>query len=131
MADTTPSDVEQEAKQQDEAIRLRRQISNGYAALLGTQTAKDFSRYTFEEALGQQIERIEGASTALRPNLLDRVERIKNELVSAVTQIKQMPPESFREPEEDDVNKPMDEEEQAEYDAWLAQTLAEREQAEE
>lgn len=131
MADTTAADVEQEAERQDEAIRLRRQLSNGYAALLGSQTARDFSRYTFEEALGQQIERIEGAGTALRPNLLDRVERIKSELVSAVTQVKQMPPESFRDPEEDDVNKPTDEEEQAEYDAWLAQTLAEREQAEE
>jgi len=131
MAEATASDKDQQAEQQDEALRLRRQFSEAYAALLGTQTARDFSRYTFEEALDQQIERIEGAGTSLRPNLLDRIEKIKQNVISAVRQTKEMPPESFREPEEDDVDKRLDEEEQAEYNAWLSQAIADREQLQE
>ena len=131
MADGTPSGRDQEAAQQDEALRLRRMLSNGYAALLGAQTTQDFSRFTFEEAMDRQIERIEGKGTSLRPNLLDQVAKIKSELVNAVRQIKEMPPESFRDPEDDDVDKKLDDQEQAEYNAWLAETLADRERLQE
>jgi len=133
MADdtATASDKDQRAAQQDDALRLRRQFSEAYAALLGTQTARDFSRYTFEEALEQQIERIEGAGTTLRPNILNRIAKIKQNVVSAVRQTKEIPPENFREPEEDDVNKKLDDQEQAEYDAWLSQAIADRERLQE
>jgi uncharacterized protein YicC (UPF0701 family) len=104
-ADDTPTTKGTTAQEQDLSLRLRRQVSNAYAAVRGEQTAKDFAAYTFEEALDAQIERIEGEGTQLRPNLLDRVTRIETELVSAVEEIKAMPPESFIEPNPDeDVN---------------------------
>jgi hypothetical protein len=121
MAVSTPSEKEQIAAQQDDVLRIRRSFSDAYAAIMGTQTAKDFSAYTFEEALDQQLERIEGKSTKIRPNLLDRVNKIKTELLKAVEDTKAQPPENFREPEEDDVNKELNAEEQAEYDQWAAE----------
>jgi hypothetical protein len=129
MADTPPSDKDLTDAQQDEALKLRRQFSNAYAAIMGTQTSKEFSAFTFEEALQQQLDRIQGESTKLRPNELERVDKIESELLSAVEQTKALPPESFREPEDDDVNKELDDDEQAEYDQYLADTIAEREQA--
>lgn len=90
-SDSTSSDV------QDRNSRLRESISRAYARLLGEQVSKSFTAFTFEEALDAQIERIEGTSTKLRPNLLDRVKKIESEVVDAVKQIKALPPEEFTE----------------------------------
>jgi hypothetical protein len=57
-----------------------------------SQTAAAF---TFEEAVDAQIERIEGASTQIRPNQLDYVENIRNQLVKAAEELKQVSPEKF------------------------------------
>lgn len=59
-----------------------------------------------------QIERIEGDTEGqLRPNLLERVDRIEGELLKAVELIKTLPPEQFLEPNEDkDVNTPEEQE---------------------
>lgn len=86
-------------------IRQRRALNNALAALLGTQNNKVFSAFTFEDAVDLQIERIEGAGTTLRPNRLDRVDRIENELIKAVAELKEVPPEQFLETDPDnDVN---------------------------
>lgn len=87
--------------------RLRESLSNAYAALQAERSVQSFSAFTFEEALDSQIERIEGAGTQLRPNELDRVDRILSQVREAVDQIKALPPESFIKPSsEDDVNTP-------------------------
>jgi SPX domain protein involved in polyphosphate accumulation len=97
----------QDIQVQDQNTTLRRQLSNAYAALLGDQTRQSFAAFTFEEALDAQIERIEGAGTSLRPNLLDRVSRVESQVVQAIQQLKDMRPEAFIKPEEgEDVNTP-------------------------
>lgn len=96
-----------DADLQERNIVLREDLSNAYASILGEQSAKSFHAFTFEEALDSQIAKIEGPSTKQRPNLLDRVDRIVNNLVKAVDQIKALPPEQFREPKpSEDVNSP-------------------------
>jgi type VI protein secretion system component VasK len=92
---------------QSRNTRLRESLSNANTALQAERTTQSFSAYTFEEALDAQIERIEGAGTQLRPNELDRVDRILSEVREAVDQIKSLPPESFIKPSsKDDVNTP-------------------------
>lgn len=87
--------------------RLREALSNAYSALLGDQAVKSFSAFTFEEALNNQIERIEGSGTQLRPNLLARVDRIENTMLQAIEQLKALPPDMFRESNQNtDVNTP-------------------------
>lgn len=85
--------------------RLREALGNAHAALQAEKAVQSFSAFTFEEALDAQIERIEGSGTQLRPNELDRVDRILSQVVEAVDQIKALPPELFVKPSADeDVN---------------------------
>lgn len=92
----TQQEKDQDAKDQSQSISQREALNNAYAALLGQQNVQSFTAFTFEEALDAQIERIEGAGTQLRPNLLGRVDRIEQRLLQAVEQLKQVPPEMFR-----------------------------------
>ena len=105
MADETASDKGKTESEQDLGLRLRRQLSNAYSALLGDQTIASFTAFTFEEAMDREIEHIEGEGTQIRPNALDRVTKIETELLKAVDELKALPPEAFIEKdEEDDVN---------------------------
>ncbi len=101
-----PNDDKNEEEQlQQYHMRQRQALNNAYAALEGQKTSQSFAAFTFEEAVDQQIELIEGSGTQLRPNELERVEKLKTELVSAVAQLKEVPPEQFLEPDADeDVN---------------------------
>ena len=101
----TNDNTNEEQRLQRFHIRQRRALNNGLAALVGAQHRQTFQAFTFEEAVDLQIERIEGASTTLRPNQLDRVDRIENELTKAIEELKKVPPEQFLEAKPDeDVN---------------------------
>ncbi len=106
MAENRQEEAQSESVQ-DRNTRLRESLSNAHAALQAERTIQSFSAFTFEEALDAQIERISGAGTQLRPNELDRVDRILSQVSDAVDQIKSLPPEAFIKPsEQDDVNTP-------------------------
>jgi hypothetical protein len=109
MTAKTEQEQDAEQKRQEQNTELRKDIAQAYTSLLADQTTKGFAAFTFEEALDAQIERIEGAGTQVRPNLLDRVSRITSRVVQAVEQIKKLPPETFRKPDsKDDVNTATD-----------------------
>ena len=76
-------------------LRQRQAINNAYASLQGRQLTQTFAAYTFEEAVDAQVERIEGVSTSVRPNQLDYVENIRNQLLKAADEMKEVPPEQF------------------------------------
>lgn len=80
---------------EDLSFELRRSVASAYAFVKGREAVQSFSSYTFEDALDAQIERIEGKGTDLRPNALHRVERIKNDIISAATKIRSLPPQFF------------------------------------
>lgn len=105
-----PTDKQEQAQEeQDQArnTRFRESLANAYAALQAEKTIQSFSAFTLEEALDAQIDRIEGKGTKLRPNELDRVDRILNQVIQAVDQLKSLPPESFSKPDQSsDVNTP-------------------------
>lgn len=99
---------EEQALQQN-YLRQRRALGNALGSLLGAQNNKTFQAFTFEEALDLQIERISGAGTVLRPNELTRVDRIETEVLKAVEELKQVPPEQFLDADPDeDVNTALD-----------------------
>jgi hypothetical protein len=76
-------------------MRQRRAINDAYAALQGHHTASTFAAFTFEEAIDQHIESVEGEATEAHPNKLTQVARIRGELLQAVEQLKEVPPEAF------------------------------------
>lgn len=103
MADNKSAN--EEKRVQDLHVKQRRAINNAYAAILAQQNIQTFMAFTLEEALDAQIERIEGEGSALRPNQLDRVDRIENEVIKAVEELKKVPPDQFLDKDEErDVN---------------------------
>lgn len=103
-----PGDKSEKAAEQELQkfhVEQRRALNNAYGALVGGSTNTTFQAYTFEEAVDQLIETIEGAGTQLRPNLLGRVDMIEDGVKKAVEELKQVPPEKFIEANDDeDVN---------------------------
>ena len=59
-----------------------------YSTLLGEQASEGFVAFTFEQALDERIEQIEGGGTPRRPGALARVARIESDLLSAIASIR-------------------------------------------
>lgn len=98
---------EEEAKRQQQNLELRRALSDSYAFVEGQKLTQSFSAVTFEELMDAQIERIEGKSTILKPNEIDRINKMEIDLVSAVAKIKAMPDDAFKKNRDDkNVNTP-------------------------
>lgn len=94
-------------KPQVQYLRQRRAFNDAYSAIVAEQAVVSFMSYSFEDALNDQIQRIEGETVGVRPNELDRVAKIEDELTQAITLIKTLPPDSFRYADEsNDVNTP-------------------------
>lgn len=103
MAGNTTDDP----KLQSQNIELRIALSDAYAAVEGAKSVQSFNALTFEDLADQQIQRISGPDTPMRPNELTRVTRVLNNVVQAVAKIKALPPESFAKSNADrDVNTP-------------------------
>jgi len=95
--------------EQERSLELRKAISDAYAAVEGQKSVQSFSALTFEDLVDQQIERIEGKGTELRPNMLDRVTAIENNVKNAVDKIKTLSPNAFAKPDpKNDANTPPD-----------------------
>ena len=88
-----------EAKKQQTNTKYRTQLNNAFAALEGQRSIDSFNAYTFEEALDDLIEQIEGDSTKIRPNKLDEVSRVEDEVAKVVASVKELPPEDFLDPD--------------------------------
>lgn len=92
--ESTKQKLDQE-QAQDQTIRQRSAIQNAYASLLGEQNNQTFAAFTLEEALDAQIERIAGKGSDAHPNQLDRVARIKNQLLQAVDEVSKTDPAQY------------------------------------
>jgi len=75
---------------------LRQNVNDAYAFVEGQKSNQTFASLTFEDLMDQQIERLVGKDTDARPNVLHKVDRIEQKIVSAVAQIKKLPPEFFK-----------------------------------
>ena len=97
----------QEETSQQRSTRQRTALNNAYAFVLSDRNTQAFLNFGFEEALDLQIEQIEGEGTQTRPNQLERVKRIVEQVTTAVEQLKAVPDEAFQEANEfEDANTP-------------------------
>lgn len=90
--------VDDDPKLQSENLELRKALNDAYAALEGQKSLQSFASFTFEDALDQQVQRIEGAATLARPNELDRVQRVLRNVLSAVAAVRSRPDDAFVDP---------------------------------
>jgi hypothetical protein len=102
-----PGNSKDDAAQQAQNLELRKALNDAYAAVEGSKAVQSFNALTFEDLADQQIQRIAGADSQNRPNDLNRVQQILNNVVSAATKIKSMPADAFADQDESrDVNTP-------------------------
>jgi len=92
------TDKNEEYRLQSTHLKQRRAINDAYAMLLAQDAVQSFSSYTFEEALQDQLDKIENDDRQERPSELKRVERIEQSLVTAAKEIKKIPPDQFQLP---------------------------------
>lgn len=106
MAEGRTSEEEaREARQ-----RYREAVANAVGALRSQEINRSFASFSLEEAIDQQIERIEGEGTPTLPNLLTYVDRIKSDLDGVIDGIKETDPDLFRQSDPtQDANTPRDE----------------------
>lgn len=103
----SPQGLSTDQQKQQDQMKMREALGDAYAALVAQQNTQSFVAFTFEEAAANQLDRLTGPSTRLRPNEVDRVTRIRDNLTTAIAAIKKIPPEAFLEPNEGrDVNTP-------------------------
>lgn len=93
--------------QQEQATEFRERLQNAYSFVEGQKTTQSFAALTPEDCFDQFIERVSGKDTQSRPNVINRITKIKNEVLATIEKVKAMPPEAFRDPKpEEDVNTP-------------------------
>ncbi len=90
---------------QEQATEFRETLQNAFAYVEGQKTTQSFSALTPEDCFDRFIERIEGKDTTARPNVLNRIAKVRSEVLASIEKIKAMPPEAFRDAREyEDVN---------------------------
>lgn len=82
---------------QDQATEFREKLQDAFSFVEGQKLAQSFSALTPEDCFDRYIERIEGKDTTARPNVLNRIAKVRNEVIATVEKVKAMPPEAFRE----------------------------------
>lgn len=100
---TTEQERTDRGKQSDNR-KLRTALNDAYAALEAEKYTNSAVAFTFEEAVDLQLQRLVGPGSRIRPSQRERVDKIELELVQAVEQIKQIPPEKFLRSTDLDVN---------------------------
>jgi hypothetical protein len=90
---------------QEQATEFRKTLQDAFSFIEGQKITQSFSALTPEDCFDRYIERIEGKDTTARPNVLNRIAKVRNEVLASIEKIKAMPPEAFREARSDeDVN---------------------------
>jgi hypothetical protein len=106
LSSTNPSKkTADDDPRQKQADDYREVVANAYAYVEGQKSAQSFSALTPEDLMDRFIERISGKDTQARPNVLNRIARIKNELTATIAKVKALPDDAFRRrDDETDVN---------------------------
>lgn len=75
-------------------LQMREMLANSYAFVRGRQYNESMANLTYEELLDAAIEKIEGTKgrSTVRGTILDRIQKIKQEIVQAVDTVKKQPP---------------------------------------
>lgn len=99
MAEQTTEVKQTVAKQQAKLnLQMREILGNAYSFVRGRQYTETAANLTYEELLDAAIDRIDGVKgrSDVRGTKLDRVDKIKTEIVRAVDTVKSLPPSQWQ-----------------------------------
>lgn len=99
MASSTKKSAEDDLRQ-NEAEKYREAVANAYTFVEAQKSVQSFTALTPEDLMDRFIERVSGKDTQARPNVINRIARIKNNVISAVEKIKALPADAFRKHDE-------------------------------
>jgi hypothetical protein len=92
-------------------LAMREIINNAYSFVRSREYTKQMANVTYEQLVDEAIDKIEGTpgKTTIRPRALERLKKIKEEIVQAVTTVKAKPPADWAlsddpQEQEDNVN---------------------------
>lgn len=124
---TTPSSsakkTAEDDKRQGQADEYREVLSSAFAFVEGQKSTHSFATLTPEDCMDRFIERISGKDTPTRPNVLNRIAKIKNEVLATIAQVKSMPDGAFRKQSDaTDVNTAADPGEESLYGDAITNT---------
>ena len=107
-SDPTKKNAEDDKRQQ-QADDYREVVANAYTYIEAQKSVQSFAALTPEDLMDRFLERIEGKDTEARPNVLNRIAKIKRELEKTIEKVKALPESAFRRPSpKRDVNTPAD-----------------------
>lgn len=96
----------------DQLREYRRIVASAVAELRSAEQRNSLMAFTLETAVDQQIELLTGTADPNRRSRLQRVDKVKDDLLSNLQAIRNTPPEWFRRADTDgDANTPQTPEE--------------------
>lgn len=95
MATTAKKNAEDDKRQQ-QADEYREVLANAYTFVNSQKVSQSFAALTPEDLMDRFIERIEGKDTQARPNVLNRIAKLRNEVTATIAKVKALPASTFR-----------------------------------
>jgi hypothetical protein len=90
---TAPDD--RPTDQQDTVDRIRSIIASGFAFVRSREVTASVATVTFEESVQVAIDEITVDESDIRVSKLTAVRQLKNELIAAIDQVRQLPDDAF------------------------------------
>ncbi len=91
-----PTSSEQQRNQVLDDVREK--LADGFSFVRGAEISTALSALSFEEVIARHIKSIEEDDSDIRPSRIHAIERIKEDVRSALEQVRQLPDNSFTDP---------------------------------
>lgn len=95
MTTTGPSEEQQVEEQSSVTDRLRKTLAEGFAFVRSREVTLSISAVTFEESISQAIADINQDESSIRPCKITAVNTLKEQLVAAVDEARELPASAF------------------------------------
>ena len=98
---------QRETDKVDEQVQQNRRevVEKAYGAVLGSQFQQGLLAFSLEQAVAEQLQRIDGDGTALRPTEKQRVQKVAGDMRQLLTQLSEDEQQAKRKPR-NNVNTP-------------------------
>ncbi len=91
MAETTPR-----AGSREQLREFRRIVANAVGELRSKEIRDAYAALSIEELMDQHVARLEETSDPINPSRLQRLKKVRDDLVNNIEAMKATPPENFR-----------------------------------
>lgn len=91
MPESTP-----QSSAKEQLREFRRVVANAVAELRSKEVRDTYAALSLEELMDQHVARMEETTDPINPSRLQRLRRVRDELVAKIEAMKATPPDNFR-----------------------------------